>query len=117
MSGLHATPAPWSSRLVFLTVYLTDVILFVAYSAIFFSFLAVRRHDLPFTDFHGLLADGTYRLGVMEGSADKDFFTVKPIYNEQLIRVGLVRVQILTAANMNVTVLWDAEPCSLVVRF
>jgi hypothetical protein len=57
-------------------MYLTAVILFVAYSATFISFLAVRRHDLPFTDFSGLVEDGTYRLGVLSGSARVDFFKV-----------------------------------------
>jgi hypothetical protein len=65
-----------ASRLVYFTAYLTAVILFVAYSAIFISFLAVRRHDLPFTDFSGLLEDGTYRLGVLSGSARVDSFKV-----------------------------------------
>lgn len=46
----------------------------MAYSATFISFLAVRRHDLPFTDFSGLVADGTYKLGVLSGSARVDFF-------------------------------------------
>jgi hypothetical protein len=57
-------------------MYLTAVILFVAYSAIFISFLAVRRHDLPFTDFSGLVEAGTYRMGVLSGSARVDFFKV-----------------------------------------
>jgi hypothetical protein len=57
-------------------MHLTAVILFVAYSATFISFLAVHRHDLPFNDFSGLVEDGTYRLGVLSGSARVDFFKV-----------------------------------------
>ncbi|XP_023716990.1 glutamate receptor ionotropic, kainate 2 [Cryptotermes secundus] len=68
------TPQTMASRIVYFTMHLTAVILFVAYSATFISFLAVRRHDLPFTDFTGLLKDGTYRLGVLSGSARVDFF-------------------------------------------
>jgi hypothetical protein len=65
-----------ASRAVYFTAYLTALILFMAYSAIFISFLAVRRYDLPFTDFSGLVQDGTYRLGVLSGSARVDFFKV-----------------------------------------
>jgi hypothetical protein len=42
--------------------YLTFLILFIAYSAIFISILAVDRYKLPFLDFKGLLDSGTYRL-------------------------------------------------------
>jgi hypothetical protein len=81
LSGLHATPPSWSCRLIALTAYFTAVILFVAYSAIFISFLTVMRYELPFRDFSGFLADSTYRLAIIEGSADKEYFMVKPMYN------------------------------------
>jgi hypothetical protein len=74
--GSDATPQTVASRVVYGTTYLTALALFMAYSAIFISFLAVRRYDLPFTDFSGLVQDGTYRLGVLSGSARVDFFKV-----------------------------------------
>ncbi|XP_069696058.1 glutamate receptor U1-like [Periplaneta americana] len=72
--GQDATSRSWSFRLVLLTAFVTAVILFASYSAIFTSFLTVRTHDLPFTDFRGFLSDGTYKLGIIEGSADKEYF-------------------------------------------
>jgi hypothetical protein len=45
----------------------------------------VTRYELPFTDFDGFLADGTYRLGIIEGSADKEYFMVKPVSNRQFV--------------------------------
>ena len=32
--------------------------------------------ELPFTTFQGLLDDGTYRLGVLQSSAELDYFEV-----------------------------------------
>jgi hypothetical protein len=62
--------------LVFVTSYFTAVIVLVAYSATFISFLAVRRIVLPFTDFEGLLNDGTYKLGVFPNSAQMYYLEV-----------------------------------------
>jgi hypothetical protein len=58
------------------TSYFTAVIVLVAYSATFISFLTVRRTVLPFTDFKGLLYDGTYKLGVFPDSAQMYYFEV-----------------------------------------
>lgn len=74
--GHGTTPQALASRLVYFQTYAVAVVLFVAYAATFVSFLAVRRHDLPFTDFSGMLEDGTYKLGVLSGSARVDFFKV-----------------------------------------
>jgi hypothetical protein len=54
----------------------TAFVLFAAYSAIFISFLAVRRFDLPFKDFQGLLQDGRYVLGVIKNSERESYFKV-----------------------------------------
>jgi hypothetical protein len=61
---------------VYLAVYVTALVLFAAYSAIFISFLAVRRFDLPFKDFQGLLQDGRYALGVIKNSEREAYFKV-----------------------------------------
>jgi hypothetical protein len=47
-----------------------------AYSAFLISSLAVQRHDLPFRDLHGLLQDGSYRLGVLRDSYEFSMFEV-----------------------------------------
>ncbi|PNF23956.1 hypothetical protein B7P43_G10051 [Cryptotermes secundus] len=64
----------WSCRLITLTSYFTAVILLGAYSATLTSFLAIRRHELPFTDFQSLVNDGTYRVIVASGSAHLNYF-------------------------------------------
>jgi hypothetical protein len=74
--GHDTTPQTLASRMVYFITYLTAVVLFVAYSATFVSFLAVRQYDLPFADFKGLVEDGTYRLGMLSGSARINFFKV-----------------------------------------
>jgi hypothetical protein len=77
MTAGHATsPVHWSSRAVYVTAYVTAVVITASYAATFISFLAVRRYKLPFADFEGLLRDGSYRLGVVRGSAHTEFFRV-----------------------------------------
>ncbi|PSN36467.1 Ionotropic receptor 173 [Blattella germanica] len=63
--GQEITPKNWSCRLVILTAYVTYYVTFLAYSAVFISFLAVQHYSLPFNNFKGLLDTGTYRLGVI----------------------------------------------------
>ncbi|XP_069704868.1 glutamate receptor ionotropic, kainate 3-like [Periplaneta americana] len=76
--GHDTTPYSWSCRLVFFTSYLTGVIVLVAYSATFISFLTVKKAVLPFTDFKGLLQDGTYKLGVLPNSAQMNYLQPPP---------------------------------------
>jgi len=71
------TPIFWPCRLIYLTMYVTALVLFVAYSATFISFLSVRKFTLPFTDFQGLLWDGRYKLGVIKNSEREAFFKVR----------------------------------------
>jgi hypothetical protein len=62
---------------VFLTAYLTAVILLSAYSAALISFLTKKSVVVPFRDLQGLLKDGTYRLGIMPDSAEYEMFEVR----------------------------------------
>jgi len=75
-TGHNITPTFWSCRLVYVTSYLTAVVLFAAYSATFVSFLTARPYRLPFTDFQGLLNNGKYKLGIQFGSTNQNFFQV-----------------------------------------
>lgn len=52
------------------------VVVSAAYSAVLISFLAVRTPVLPFSDLHGFLEDGTYKLSVVTGNAEYDYFKV-----------------------------------------
>jgi hypothetical protein len=67
---------------VYLTVYLTALILFIAYSATFISALAVSRPQLPFSTFRDLLNDGTFRIGVRAESSHEDYFKARKVLRE-----------------------------------
>jgi hypothetical protein len=66
-------------RLIFLTSYLTAVLLFAIYSAAFISHLTVRNPTLPFTGFEGFIQDGTYQITSERNSAQLDYFKVRHI--------------------------------------
>ncbi|XP_021933555.1 probable glutamate receptor [Zootermopsis nevadensis] len=72
--GHDFTPNSGSCRLVYLTAYLIAVILLSAYSAALVSFLTKKSVAMPFKDLQGLLKDGSYKLGVMENSAEYRLF-------------------------------------------
>ncbi|KAJ4445627.1 hypothetical protein ANN_12309 [Periplaneta americana] len=72
--GHDFTPKASSCRLVYLTAYLTAVILLSAYSAALISFLTKKTVQLPFRDLTGLLHDGSYELGMIQHSAEYDIF-------------------------------------------
>ncbi|XP_069704806.1 glutamate receptor ionotropic, delta-1-like isoform X2 [Periplaneta americana] len=72
--GQHGMPRSWSCRIVYMTSYFTAILLFVSFSAIFISFLTVRKEVVPFTDFQDLINDGTYKVGVLARSAHQDYF-------------------------------------------
>jgi hypothetical protein len=75
--GPETTPNCLSSLSVFLTAYLTGVVLLSAYSGALVSFLAVQtRRELPFKGFQGLLHDESYSIGMISSSA-VDMFRVR----------------------------------------
>lgn len=68
ISGHDLTPRSTSCRLVYITAYLTALVLLAAYSAALISSLTVYRSNLPFQDLEGILRDKTYKLGVVNMS-------------------------------------------------
>ncbi|PSN34585.1 Ionotropic receptor 117 [Blattella germanica] len=72
--GHSVTPLSNSCRTVYVASYLIGMVLVAAYSASLISHLTVQRIELPFTNFEGLLKDGTYKLGVTESSATFNLF-------------------------------------------
>ncbi|PSN40518.1 hypothetical protein C0J52_11675 [Blattella germanica] len=72
----YTMPEPWSLRVLFLTIHVMLLVIFVAYTAQFISFLANRTPVLPFSTFEDLLTDRTYSLGVIKNSAREAFFKV-----------------------------------------
>ena len=74
--GHATTPESYSSRLVFVTAYVTGLIIMAAYAATFVSSLTVQKYKLPFVDFKGLLKDGTYHIGLTRGTGHVEVFRV-----------------------------------------
>ncbi|PSN36473.1 Ionotropic receptor 176 [Blattella germanica] len=62
--GHDSTPSAMSCRLVYLTTYLTCIVIFASYNAIYVSLLAVQHYSVPFREFKGLLDIKTYHFGV-----------------------------------------------------
>jgi hypothetical protein len=52
------------------------MLLFLAYSDSFIVHLTVRRYDLPFVDYRGLVEDGRYVVGTTRGSFRTSYFKV-----------------------------------------
>jgi len=63
-------------RIIHLTTYVTAVIIGVSYSASLISHIMTDSHTLPFVDFRGFVADGTYKLGLLANSGYISFFRV-----------------------------------------
>jgi hypothetical protein len=61
---------------VYLTTYLTAVVMLASYSATLISFLTVRTVKLPFNDIEEFLKVGTHKLGALEHSTILNFFRV-----------------------------------------
>jgi hypothetical protein len=83
---------------VFVTAYLTGVFLLGSYSAAFITHLTLRDPVLPFTDFAGLLKDGSYRLGMAQNSAQLEYFKVS-----SLLTVSVTAHRVLFAQESNVS--------------
>ena len=81
-------PSSASLRTLFVTTYLTGMLLLGCYSAGFITNLTLRDPTLPFTDFEGLLKDGTYRLGMALVNEQLDYFRVSILWDSQNIRMS-----------------------------
>ena len=75
-AGAEHTPSGLSTRFFFWVFFFSMVIVHAAYSATLVSFLAAQKVVLPFENLEGLLADGTYGLGVVNGISMYDYFKV-----------------------------------------
>ncbi|KAJ9590514.1 hypothetical protein L9F63_016465 [Diploptera punctata] len=90
--GHDNTPRANSCRIVYLTAYLTAMIVFYAYSASLISHLTKKTTSMPFNDLKGLMKDGTYRLGVIKDTAEYDTFRksknslMREVYEKLIIR-------------------------------
>jgi len=65
-----------SCRVVYLTTYLSAVVLLAAYSATLISFLTVQILEVPFNNLEEFLIVGTHKLGTLEESTVLTLFKV-----------------------------------------
>ena len=63
-------------RVIHLTTYVTAVVIGVSYSASLISHIMTDAHILPFVDFRGFVADGSYEFGLLANSGYIPFFKV-----------------------------------------
>ncbi|PSN40369.1 Ionotropic receptor 124 [Blattella germanica] len=66
--GHDITPRSTSCRLVYITAYLTALVLLAAYSAALISSLTVSYSNLPFEDLEGILKNKRYKMGMVDKS-------------------------------------------------
>jgi len=73
LPGPSEVPRCTPGRLVYAMTHFIATVLLAAYSASFFSCLALRRPVLPFNSFSELLNDSSYQLGVHAASYIRKF--------------------------------------------
>ncbi|PSN30354.1 Ionotropic receptor 123 [Blattella germanica] len=86
--GHCKTPTCLSSRIMFLFIHITSVVVLCSYSGSLISKIATQVFSLPFNDLEGFSKDGTYQLGVLRASGDLTYFKesnnsmIKNIYDK-----------------------------------
>ncbi|KAJ9583198.1 hypothetical protein L9F63_022469 [Diploptera punctata] len=73
-AGHYKTPTNTSGRVVFVSIYLTSVVILCCYSGSLISYIATHYYTLPFNDLEEFLKDGTYKMGVLKSSGDLTYF-------------------------------------------
>ncbi|KAG5331729.1 GRID2 protein, partial [Acromyrmex charruanus] len=76
--GLPEFPIKSSMRLAFFSIYASSVIILSTYFASLISYLALNTAKLPFSTLEGYVEDGTYKLLVLQNSAEYDI----PLYTK-----------------------------------
>ncbi|KYN06919.1 putative glutamate receptor, partial [Cyphomyrmex costatus] len=79
--GLPEFPVESSMRLAFFSIYISSVIILSTYFASLISYLARNTAKLPFSTLEGYVEDGTYKLIVLQNSAEYDIphYTKDPL--------------------------------------
>ena len=85
-TGAEGLPHGLGTRFFFWFFYIAMVTVFAAYSAMLVSFLAVQTMVLPFEDVEGMLEEGTYKLGILRGTSQLDYFRVSLPLTANLIQ-------------------------------
>ncbi|XP_069700768.1 glutamate receptor U1-like [Periplaneta americana] len=73
-TGHSRTPVSLPCRIIYLTIYLTSVVMMASYSASLISHVLIKVYEMPFEDFEGFLRDGRYQLGMRANGAQFMYF-------------------------------------------
>lgn len=68
-----------SMRLAILSIYVSSLVITSAYSASLISFLTLTKTHLPFSTLEGYVKDGSYKLIVMNNSAEYNMVNVSSL--------------------------------------
>lgn len=74
--GSSSPPTALSFRIVYITVYISSVVLLSAYSASLISNITIQKVDLPFNNLQDLYDNARYTLGVAPQSFQHQYFNV-----------------------------------------
>ncbi|ROT63987.1 hypothetical protein C7M84_018121 [Penaeus vannamei] len=90
-TGTDAVFSSISSRILFITLYLTCVLVYMFYTSFLISALTVNKVSLPFRDLQGMFEKKTHTFGFHGGGSLEDFFKMshiqrnRDIWNEMIV--------------------------------
>ena len=73
LQGLEYDPQYWSTRLVFLLMMISSVVIFEMYAASYTAFLAVVKLAVPFDSLLTMYKNTDFKIGSSVGTAYKQF--------------------------------------------
>ena len=71
--GVEYDPQYWSTRIVFLLMMVSSVVIFEMYAASYTAFLAVVKLAVPFDSLLSMYKDTDFKIGSQVGTAFKQF--------------------------------------------
>jgi hypothetical protein len=77
LAGHTANDFQLYSRIAFLTLYFTGIVVVTSYSASLLSHVVTNTDEISIQEFQDLLDDGSCRLGVLQHSAQLSYFKVR----------------------------------------
>ena len=75
-SGQEDDPKAIFTRIVYITTYMTSMIVLASYSGVLISFLTIGRATLPFDSLETIYRDGTYMIGAKTNTSVHIYFKV-----------------------------------------
>ena len=80
ISGTNYDPQWTSTKIIFIVIFFTGLVVYTAYSASLTSALAVIEIKYPFTDLQTFYEQTDYKIGSIPNTAMDELFQVKKLY-------------------------------------